>query len=62
MVPSVDNFACGESRKMCFFLSPEPIGESLLTSLFTFLSLAYDLPNKSSGRIYELNARIERAD
>jgi len=27
-----------------------------------FCSLAYDLPNRSSGRIYELNARVERAD
>ena len=38
------------------------IGESLLTSLLTFCSLAYDLPNRSSGRIYELNAKVERAD
>jgi len=34
------------------------IGESLLTSLFTFL----DLPNRSRGRIYEINAKVERAD
>ena len=27
-----------------------------------FCSLAYDLPNRSSGRIYELNAKVERAD
>ena len=27
-----------------------------------FCSLAYDLPNRSSGRLYELNAKVERAD
>ena len=37
------------------------IGESLLTSLH-FCSLPYDLPNRSSGRIYELNEKVERAD
>ena len=36
------------------------IGESLLTSCLHFCSLAYDLPNRSSGRIYELNAKVER--
>ena len=34
------------------------IGESLLTSLST----SYDLPNRRSGRIYELNEKVERAD
>ena len=38
------------------------IGESLLTSLFTFSSLAYDLPHRSRGRIYKLNAKVERPD
>ena len=39
------------------------IGESLLMAFcLHFCSLAYDLPNRSSGRIYELNAKVERAD
>ena len=38
------------------------IGESLLTSLFTFSSLAYGLTHRSRGNIYELNAKVERAD
>ena len=38
------------------------IGESLLTSLFTFSSLAHDLTHRSRGNIYELNAKVERAD
>lgn len=40
------------------------IGESLLTSLFTLIlsSLAYDLTHRSHGRIYELNANVEKAD
>ena len=33
-------------------------GESLLTSLFTFLLITH----RSRGRIYELNAKVERAD
>ena len=36
------------------------IGESLLTSL-RFSSLAYALNHRSRGRIYELNAKVERA-
>ena len=40
---------------------PAGIGESLLTSSFTFF-LAYDLTHRSRGRIYELNETIERAD
>ena len=38
-----------------------PIGESLLTSLFSFLLISIR-PNRSSDRIYELNGRVERAD
>ena len=30
--------------------------------VYIFCSLAYDLPNRSRGRIYELNAKVERAD
>ena len=30
--------------------------------VYIFCSLAYDLPNRSSSRIYELNAKVERAD
>ena len=41
---------------------PGLIGEPLLTSLFTFLLISIRLPNRSSGRIYELNAKVERAD
>ena len=33
-------------------------GESLLTSLFTFLLITH----RSRGRIYELNAKVERVD
>ena len=49
------------------FAIPEPqkkrtcTGESLLTSLFTFLLISIRL-NRRSGRIYELNAKVERAD
>ena len=38
------------------------IGESLLTYCLHFCSLAYDLPHRSRGRIYEVNAKVERAD
>ena len=30
--------------------------------VYNFSALAYDLPHKSRGRIYELNAKVERAD
>ena len=30
--------------------------------VYIFCSLAYNLPNRSSGRIYELNTKVERAD
>ena len=35
-----------------------PIDKSLRRH---FCSIAYDLPKRSRGRIYELNAKIERA-
>ena len=38
------------------------VRESLLTSMFSFSSLAYDLTHRSRGRIYELNSKAERAD
>ena len=37
------------------------VRESLLTSMFSFSSLAYDLTHRSRGRIYELNSKAERA-
>ena len=47
-----------------FIQTIKSIGESLLTSLFTFLlnSIRLIISNRSRGCVYELNAKVERAD
>ena len=37
------------------------VGESLLTSLFTFILISIR-PQRRHGRIYELNSKAEKAD
>ena len=41
---------------------PPGIGESLLTSLFTFFLISIRLTHRSRGRINELNAKVKRGD
>ena len=36
------------------------MGECFLTSLCTFSSLAHDLAHRSRGRIFEVNAKVEK--
>ena len=39
-----------------------PYRRIFATSLFTFLLISIRLRNRSSGRIYELNGKVETAD